>query len=466
MATHQSDAVLGSVSQILATGTLGGIYRNLAILETTSSLYASARITKALGGVGEIVSRSSLFGEATIKTGHDGLAILDSVSSFVAYGQLTDDYLSVREVVNEVLMLWGIEDANLAKEFLRQQAINEINASMQFVASQAKGLDYLGRTTRSYSLTEHQSSVTLEKDVQNVVGPVRWNRPAVAVEILNSSNPSSWVVDLGRMETGYFTLTLNVGGVATAYTARVKEPDGSDPFTRHFLANDQTPGAFTNNTGRLDQSLDIPEMLSTFEGNSNVSPGDLMITGSWPRYKIELTGTGSLAVSNIPWTALTSPGSGYSPTLRSESTPLRPLSTLGQLESWRQTTGAYQTGRPEYYYVSRKRTGEAEGTSIALEIRPHPDMGSDAEVGSLSVDVALEPPRFSWTDFNQSSAVPLPHKYVESLFLPIARYRAMVSQYYVGTQEASASIQSGYQSALAQFGMVDPQIKEAEETIA
>jgi len=60
----------------------------------------------------------------------------------------------------------------------------------------------------------------------------------------------------------------------------------------------------------------------------------------------------------------------------------------------------------------------------------------------------------------------LPHKYVESLFLPIARYRAMVSQYYVGTQEASASIQSGYQSALAQFGMVDPQIKEAEETIA
>ena len=135
------------------------------------------------------------------------------------------------------------------------------------------------------------------------------------------------------------------------------------------------------------------------------------------------------------------------------------------MESWRQTTGAYQTGRPEYYFISRTKSANADSTSISLEVRPHPDLGTGVAVGSLSVDVAIEPTRFSWSDVASARVIPIPHAYVESLFLPIVRYKAIGNQYYAGTQETSASIQAGYQSALAQYGMVDPQIKEAEEAV-
>ena len=434
MATHSANTVLGGVCGVLATAT------------TITSPTAA-----------NIICSSSVQADGTVIYAKFGSANLLASSSIKAAGRLTVDYLSVGDVVDEVLMLWGIESKDLAKDFLRQQAINEINASMQFVSSQAKGLEYLGRTTRTYDLSQNTASVSLEADVQNVIGPVRWSRPAVAIEIIKNTSPYCWIVDLGRLERGNFTLTLTVGGSATTFDAWVKEPDGTDPFTRHYQANDKTPGDYTNNTGRLDQSLDIPLMLTTLEGNSNVAKGDLFITGEWPRYKIELTNSGSasLGVSNIS-----------SATLRSEDTPLRPIASRGQLESWRQTTGAYQTGHPEYYYISRTKSTDKDSTSISLEVRPHPDLGQGVAVGTLSVDVATEPPRFSWLDVVAASNVPIPHRYVESLFLPIVRYRATVSQYYVGTQETSASIQAGYQSALAQYGMVDPQIKEAEEAVA
>ena len=404
----------------------------------------------------KLESTTSLVANGSVGIGHFGQSVISITSSIQPDGSLVKDYLSFAQVIDEVLMLWGIEDKKLAKQSIRQQAVNEINASMQFVSSQAKGLDYLGRTTRSYALSQNTSAVALEADVQNVLGPVRWSRPAVAVEIIKNTSPYCWIVDLGRLERGNFTLTLNVGGVATAFTAYVQEPDGTDPFTRHYNANDKTPGDYTNNTGRLDQSLDIPEMLTTFEGNSNVAKGDIFITGKWPRYKIELTSSSSagLVATNTS-----------SATLRSEDTPLRPLSTRGQLESWRQTTGAYQTGRPEYYFISRTKSANADSTSISLEVRPHPDLGTGVAVGSLSVDVAIEPTRFSWSDVASARVLPIPHAYVESLFLPIVRYKAIGNQYYAGTQETSASIQAGYQSALAQYGMVDPQIKEAEEEV-
>jgi len=449
-------ASLVSTCALTAQPRLNRSVKGNALLEAVSSLSAIAQVAPNIkaGALLETVSGISAKGNRQF----EAIAYLAAKSGLSAYGRLGDnDYLSVKEVVDEILGLWGIEDASLAKDFLRQQAINELNASMQFIASQAKGLDYLGRATRTYALTEAQSSVSLESDVQNIEGPVRWARPAVAIEILKNTSPYTWILDLGRMEQGYFTLTLTVDGTATAYNVYIKEVDGTDPFTRHYAADDQTPGDYTNNTGRQDQALDIPDMLSSFEANAKINAGDLMITGSWPRYKLELTTShaATIAVTNTS-----------SSTLRSEDSPLRPVATRGQLESWRQTTGSYQTGRPEYYYVSRTRTGKADSTAIALEVRPHPDMGSGVGVGSLSVDVALEPPRFSWADTNIGKAIPLPHRYVESLFLPVVRQRAMVSHYYVGSQDTSQSIQGGYQLALAQFGMVDPQIREAEEVSA
>ena len=422
----------------------------------------SSSTMKGWGTIGtEVLASASLDALAgTILDGaltYGGGAIAKSSATLVAKGKIDGDHsISIKEVVDEMLLMWGIESTALARDFLKQQAINEINASMQMVSAQAKGLDYLGRTTRTYALTQQQRSVTLESDVQNVEGPVRWVRPAVALEELSGESPYVWRLDLGRLERGYFTITLTVDGTATAYSVFVEEVDGTDPWllSSGLSPSIATAGESTRDTGRENQALDGPGILAAFEANAKVNAGDLFITGKWPEYRFELTTahTSTLAISNIS-----------SSTIRSEDPPLRPIASRGQLESWRQTLGAYTTGHPEYYYISRTRTGNAEGTAIALEIRPDPDLGVGVAVGSLSVDVAIEPSRFTFDDYSVSKEIPLPHRYVESLFLPIVRFRGMVSHYYVGSQEASASIQANYQAALVQFGIVDPQIEEAQE---
>tara|TARA_R100001463_G_scaffold78963_5_gene133407 strand:+ start:1300 stop:2571 length:1272 start_codon:yes stop_codon:yes gene_type:complete len=376
-----------------------------------------------------ISSSSTLPGEASIK----------------ASGILENDHITIREVIDEILLLWGIESASLAKEIIRNQAVNEINATLQLINSQAKELDYLTRETRSYSLAEHKSSITLEDDVQNIEGPVRWVNPGVVIHKESTTSPHVWHLDLSRAYGGSFSLTLQNGSSNQAYTVYILDDSGKKAWPSG------QSGERVNDTGRTDFKIDIPGLLESFESISTVTPGQLMITGSWPHYKIELTST----QGTVNLTAATT-------NLLFDQTSLRPLASRDQLDNYRNLFGSYSAGQPEYYYVDRSRTGSADNTLIKLEIRPQFDLGTGISPGTLSVDVSVEPQHFTWDDYAKAAPLPLPHKYVESLFLPIVRYRSTISHYYVGTQGAEA-LQANYQAALAQFGMIDPQIKEAEE---
>ena len=397
------------------------------VTEGTATLSGVGSIS--LNGILEHLVGTNLIGEASIK----------------AIGVLENDHITILEVIDEILLLWGIESSSLAKEVIRNQAVNEINAALQLINSQAKELDYLNRTTRTYTLSEHTESVELQSDVQNVEGPVRWVRPGVIVSKISTTSPYKWTLDFSGSYGGYSTISFALGGQSGSFTAHVLDSSGN------FAWPVGKSGEAVNDTGRTDFKIDIPGLLAAIEALSTVTPGDVIIFGSWPIYEVELTsssGSESLTANDG--------------NLLKGKTNLRPLASRDQLDNYQNLFGSYRGGIPEYFFVNRTKNGSAENTNIKIEIRPQSDLGNGVAPGNLEVDVTVEPKHFFWEDYAKSTPIPLPHKYVESLLLPIVRYRSTISHYYVGTQGTDA-LQANYQAALAQFGMIDPQIQEVEE---
>ena len=85
-----------------------------------------------------------------------------------------------------------------------------------------------------------------------------------------------------------------------------------------------------------------------------------------------------------------------------------------------------------------------------MKVAPAP-----AEPTELMVDVVLEAPRFTWNDVDRCPRVPMPHRYVESLLLPIARYQAM-SGHLAVAPERRAQIEAEYAAARLGLELADP----------
>ncbi|MDR1191263.1 MAG: hypothetical protein LBK60_06320 [Verrucomicrobiales bacterium] len=81
--------------------------------------------------------------------------------------------LTVSEVVNEILLLWGVEDPGMSVEVLRTRAVRDLNAATQLLWSRAERLDYFNRVTLTVSFPAGVNAVTLPQNIQQVLGPAR-----------------------------------------------------------------------------------------------------------------------------------------------------------------------------------------------------------------------------------------------------------------------------------------------------
>jgi hypothetical protein len=111
-------------------------------------------------------------------------------------------------------------------------------------------------------------------------------------------------------------------------------------------------------------------------------------------------------------------------------------------------------GKPVSYYVNRYRNTGDDLTTASIDIVPKPDGAY-----TMFVDVERECPRYS--SFG-STVVPVPHKYCETIFLPLARY-AMTRSEAFRNNELYSRLEADYQQALAFLGISDPQIPQVSE---
>lgn len=135
--------------------------------------------------------------------------------------------------------------------------------------------------------------------------------------------------------------------------------------------------------------------------------------------------------------------------------PLAPLQTRGELDSYPMyylgtSTREMLNDTPQAYYSERLNQSGEDPVRINLHVIPQPH--EDMEV---LVDVVTESPRYRCNDVLECTSVPIPHKYVESILLPIVRYRAM-SFYLFIKPERTDMIIAEYQEALIQLGVNDP----------
>lgn len=115
-------------------------------------------------------------------------AVVSLLSSAVGIcnviGASDTDGLTVGDVINEILALWGIGTRCSAPEFAITRALNDLNSALQAVWNQADERSYWTNVTLTLSLTDGESSKELPENVQNVVGHCRRadnRRPLVLV---------------------------------------------------------------------------------------------------------------------------------------------------------------------------------------------------------------------------------------------------------------------------------------------
>jgi hypothetical protein len=138
--------------------------------------------------------------------------------------------------------------------------------------------------------------------------------------------------------------------------------------------------------------------------------------------------------------------------LTSTKRPLTPIGTLGEMETF---SDLYLDGdtslEPLAYHVERLAQAGNDPARCIFRVTPTPTVQT-----SFMLDVVMEAPRYTTDDLLTCPIIPMPHRYVESLLLPIARFRAASFSLMAVPQDQMERITREYAQAMEALGLADP----------
>ncbi|MBK1883660.1 hypothetical protein JIN85_14660 [Luteolibacter pohnpeiensis] len=141
----------------------------------------------------------------------------------------------------------------------------------------------------------------------------------------------------------------------------------------------------------------------------------------------------------------------------------RQLSPIGTVEELEQFQDLFLSGntasKPIAYHIHRTNQAGKDPVKCTFLVTPPP--GEDT---AFLLDVVNEAPRYNWNDFDTCRRIPIPHRYIESLLLPIVRHQA-TSYYLFTNEERKASIEAEYQQAIQLLDSADPLPGKAGDNI-
>ena len=106
-----------------------------------------------------------------------------------------------------------------------------------------------------------------------------------------------------------------------------------------------------------------------------------------------------------------------------------------------------------FYFLRERNQSGAESVQVTLEVKPTPTVET-----VISYLASAEAPSYEVSTINSLSGgevIGMPHKYVESLLLPIARWMATRSHYFFDTEKIDL-IQQDAARALQMLDLSDP----------
>jgi hypothetical protein len=134
----------------------------------------------------------------------------------------------------------------------------------------------------------------------------------------------------------------------------------------------------------------------------------------------------------------------------SDGVGLRPIRTRGEYDSFASIYAGSLTALtgapPQAYFAEEKRpaSDQADSTAITLFVVPVPTASTQ-----LSVEASIKAPSFGVNDYTNSTAIPMPHNYAETLLLPIARYLSSSSLFFADkSKQREPLLKAEYDRAL------------------
>lgn len=378
-------------------------------------------------------------GAANLKLGkrHRLSLSMDAVTSMQSKFCTLANGATVRDAVRSIVALWGQSSGSDDSPEVAE-AVGFLNAAIQRLHESGKDYGFVGRVRRFYSGNLPVSSVELESDVQHVDGRVVF-------------------LPLG----GYWSIPMSTSNVNISGFAQIAAGiDADDSTTQAISVNNDVAAKFATFTGLTC------EWDATARAVRVYSPG--ASSADNPPLK-NAAGSRITKIEGIDWGIqyLTHPDVDF---VAGTLTPLRSLDSAESLSAARSRMAGVvysdntDLRRPIFYHVKSDNSG-GRLPLLHIELAPAAEYVSgsgDADLWELQADVFLEPPRFSCCDVRNGTRLPVPHRYAESLVIPLARYFALSSRYRV--QESTvAFVREQAAQALALLGEVDPRAKESQE---
>lgn len=111
---------------------------------------------------------------------------------------------------------------------------------------------------------------------------------------------------------------------------------------------------------------------------------------------------------------------------------------------------AYAPSSPRAFFLQGANQNKGDNVALTLYVAPTP-VGNTV----LLVDVSLEPPRYTWSDVTAGTPLEMPHRYAETLLLPLVKHWAMSHRNFV-LRALEPAIKDQYAIARDLLGLVDP----------
>ena len=114
---------------------------------------------------------------------------------------------------------------------------------------------------------------------------------------------------------------------------------------------------------------------------------------------------------------------------------------------------AVSAGTPLAYFVEPLASGDADTPTLRMHITPTP-----AENDTITLNVIEEAPTYTTDDLldDADTVPPVPHKYHESILLPLVRKNVTACDLFVRNAAKLPAIDADYQRALTMLGLADP----------
>jgi len=143
---------------------------------------------------------------------------------------------------------------------------------------------------------------------------------------------------------------------------------------------------------------------------------------------------------------------------------LRPIKDRGDFDNYAtrfqgSLTNAVANAQPVAYYLERLWQDGADSTVVKMLFTPTPDTAY-----SIDFEGSTEAPSFTLAELQAEPDLPIPHNYVESILLPVARLFVARSHYFMADQRPGEiqAMQQDFIVAMGQLGDSDPTLPKFE----